>query len=157
VDAYQRALTARSPENSDVALRYGYPIGTWNVSQITNFTKVFDPERSSKLDVLREQNYDSFFNEDISGWDMSNAVTLRGMFAGATRFAAKDLNTWQVHKVTDFSYTFFMNTAFNGNISSWNTSSAVTMNSMVRSLLTLVLFTFHFLSHNGSIHRRLAV
>jgi Mycoplasma protein of unknown function, DUF285 len=41
-----------------------YPIGEWDVSNIQDFSYVFDAERNP---LLVE------FNEDLSNWDMSNA------------------------------------------------------------------------------------
>ena len=47
VDAYHSFLRmgnneSSSVETSEVALRYGYPISTWNVSLLTNFSYVFE-------------------------------------------------------------------------------------------------------------------
>lgn len=70
VDAYVLLLTNSSDEflikTSDVALRYGYPISSWNVSLITNFSRVFDPTRISP-ELIWE------FNEDLGDWDVSKA------------------------------------------------------------------------------------
>lgn len=53
-----------------LACMYGYPIGKWNVSRVTDFEWIF-----------RNHHY---FNEDVSGWDLSNARTTYGMFEYAT-------------------------------------------------------------------------
>ena len=46
------------------------------------------------------------FNQDLSGWDVSNVENMYGMFAGAE--------------------------VFNGNISNWDTSKVVWMHHMFR-------------------------
>ena len=45
---------------SAVAATYGWPIGTWCVSGVTDMKDVFKGHQT--------------FNEDISGWDVSNVV-----------------------------------------------------------------------------------
>lgn len=47
---------------SQVAATYGHPIGTWCVSQITDFTGLF----------LGQQT----FNADLNGWDVSGVTTM---------------------------------------------------------------------------------
>ena len=143
VDAFFNAATrTESLKTSAVAKRYGYPIGSWNVSLITNFSRVFDLERINPVGNSggvvgrhlkygqRNDQYASTFNEDLSGWDMSNAVTMFRMFSSATQFIGMGLSAWDVSKVKNFSYAFSSASIFNGNISAWNTSSAVTMEAM---------------------------
>jgi Mycoplasma protein of unknown function, DUF285 len=48
-----------------------YPIGQWDVSNIEDFSYVFDAERNPLL---------VDFNEDLSNWDMSSATNLGYMF-----------------------------------------------------------------------------
>jgi len=47
---------------TQVAATYGHPIGTWCVSQITDFNQLF----------LGQQ----LFNEDLNGWDVSGVTTM---------------------------------------------------------------------------------
>jgi surface protein len=120
VDAYRMSswndTNQSSFESSDVAMRYGYPIASWNVSLITNFTRVFDPRRFAP-DIAWE------FNEDLGNWDVSNAETMMGMFMNANEFRGLGLENWNVGKVKDFSY-MFSGSGFNGTISGWDTSNA---------------------------------
>lgn len=137
-------LNATAEFTPDVILRYG-PIGAWNVSQITNFSRVFDPERNFSLSwdsieyyLLWQLPYDTIptaydprrFNEDLSEWDVSNAETMMGMFARADSFVGFGLEKWNVGKVKDFSFMFMGASLFKGNISKWNTSSAEFMECM---------------------------
>jgi Mycoplasma protein of unknown function, DUF285 len=132
VDSYEAALQDfGSAENSDVAEMYGYPIGTWDVSRLFDFSRVFTSDRTEKLDVNARVYGFISPNEDLSGWDVSNATTMSGMFAGAGLFIGKGLEHWKVGRVTDFSYTFLNAHSFVGNVSLWDTSSAITMEAML--------------------------
>lgn len=64
------------------ALTYGFPIGSWDVSQLTNFSAVFDPKRYSLFDdfdmEVRSMPY------GVSNWDVSNALDMSRMFRATT-------------------------------------------------------------------------
>jgi Mycoplasma protein of unknown function, DUF285 len=119
-------LTAESP----LSIQYGYPIGAWSVSRLVNFSRVFDPDRTQVLDSNREPNIFSDFNEDLSGWDMSNAETLAGMFAANNEFLGLGLDAWDTSRVTDFSFVFLYAAKMNQSLASWDTSSATFMDGM---------------------------
>jgi hypothetical protein len=52
VDAYlSEVQTGGFSNTSNVAVLHGYPIGKWDVSRITNFDRVFDPDRNLTLDA----------------------------------------------------------------------------------------------------------
>jgi hypothetical protein len=94
VDIYLLSLT-EDPRESIVARTYGYPIGTWDVSRIKNFSEVFisagvEPSRGSQYDQLRPPMNFSNFNEDISGWNVSAAVTMKSMFWACNRCTLTD-------------------------------------------------------------------
>jgi surface protein len=133
VDAYMLAMEEDLRNNradatplaqSNVSLTYSYPIGTWDVSRLTNFSRVFDPDRSATS--VRA----STFNQDLSGWDVSSAVTMERMFAGAENFRGFGIDRWNVGRVQDFSYMFAHAKALNADMSKWNTSSATTTQGM---------------------------
>eukprot|EP00546_Thalassionema_frauenfeldii_P004153 CAMPEP_0178926314 /NCGR_PEP_ID=MMETSP0786-20121207/18460_1 /TAXON_ID=186022 /ORGANISM="Thalassionema frauenfeldii, Strain CCMP 1798" /LENGTH=213 /DNA_ID=CAMNT_0020601415 /DNA_START=59 /DNA_END=696 /DNA_ORIENTATION=+ len=90
----------------ELAGTYGWPIGNWIVSQITDFSHMF---------YLKKK-----FNEDISKWDMSNATKLTCMFLRASSFN-QDLSEWDVSNVVDMTSMFSSASSFNGDISKWNT------------------------------------
>jgi surface protein len=132
LDAYLMAMeedesktgTSTLVAQSNVSLTYGYPIGTWDVSRLTNFSRVFDPNRSPTS--VRAGT----FNQDLRGWDVSNAVTMQGMFVGSENFRGFGLDRWNVGLVQDFSYMFANAKVLDADLSAWNTSSATTMKGM---------------------------
>lgn len=69
----------------------------------------------------------SSFNQDISGWDVSNVTDMSRMFQGATSFNNGDAPgesnnplTWNTSNVTDMGYMFYLARSFNQDISGWN-------------------------------------
>jgi surface protein len=71
----------------------------------------------------------SVFNQDISGWDVSNVTNMSAMFFNATAFN-QDIGRWNVSSVTNMSYMFLNATAFDQNIGGWNVSSVTDMLAM---------------------------
>lgn len=104
----------------EVGQRYGYPIGTWCVENVTDMSSLFDGYglASGRL-----------FNEDISSWDVSRVTSMENMFRGARAFN-QDLSSWDVSRVVSM-YDMFMNAAsFNSDVSSWNVSNVISMKGM---------------------------
>ena len=131
VDIYILSLTDH-PEDSLASQTYGYPIGTWDVSQISDFSQVFDSERNNTFDLPLPscpEDCNSTFNEDLSGWNVSAAETMFGMFARTTSFN-QDISSWNVTSVRDMVEMFFDAESYNQDISSWNISQVVNMSSM---------------------------
>ena len=91
-------------------------ISTWDVSNVTTMQQMFDGASS--------------FNQDISSWDMSSVTTMTTMFDNATAF-----NNGNVALNGNFATTLnlsgqslgsiFKNTAFNQDISGWNTTGVI--------------------------------
>eukprot|EP00546_Thalassionema_frauenfeldii_P011812 CAMPEP_0178906524 /NCGR_PEP_ID=MMETSP0786-20121207/6876_1 /TAXON_ID=186022 /ORGANISM="Thalassionema frauenfeldii, Strain CCMP 1798" /LENGTH=273 /DNA_ID=CAMNT_0020578247 /DNA_START=152 /DNA_END=973 /DNA_ORIENTATION=+ len=98
-----------------LARTYGWPIGKWDVSRVTNFTDVF--ERMS------------MFNEDIGDWDVSRATTFHCMFDGASSFD-QDLSKWNTSNAQDMTGMFCHASSFNGNVSTWDTKQVKIMLAM---------------------------
>ncbi|CAJ1930739.1 unnamed protein product [Cylindrotheca closterium] len=111
VDAY---LSDGSPD-TNVATRYGWPIGSWCVSNVTDFSRLF-------LNATE-------FNEDLSGWDTSRALIMHGTFEMATSFN-QPLMSWNVSQTSNFRSMFLGARSFNQDLSPWDTSSCVTMKNM---------------------------
>lgn len=127
IDEYISERASSFPNETTVALRYGYPIGVWDVSKITDFSRCFDRGRETSVMVERYYDFEPYvnhclFNDDISQWDVSNAETMMGMFAHCDSFN-QDLSGWNVSRNRDFSYMFVEATRFNGAIAEWDTSS----------------------------------
>lgn len=72
----------------------------------------------------------SFFNEDISSWDVSSVTDMSDMFNNADSFN-QDIGSWDVSAVTDMSAIFRGTATFNGDIGSWNVSRVTNMSDML--------------------------
>jgi surface protein len=135
---------------------------SWDVSQITNMVQLFQYTTfNSPINNWDTRNVTSMnqtfrlcsFNQDISKWDTSKVTSMFGMFDQNTAFN-QNINTsvqerddgndniekyvaWDVSKVTMFNYMFNSsggnNSVFNGDISNWNTSSAIYMDYMFKN------------------------
>jgi hypothetical protein len=66
---------------------------------------LFDPGREKTLDYNRNPSTRSSF-EDLSSWNLSNAISVRGLFAAAGSVTGKDPEMWDVSKVADFLFMF---------------------------------------------------
>ena len=92
---------------------YGH-ISIWDTSAVTEggLYSLFYTYCSTK----------STFNDDISGWDMSNVEgSALQVFRGCTSFN-QDLSKWNVSRITSLEGAFYGATAFNSNISTWDVS-----------------------------------
>jgi surface protein len=125
-DAVDEYLVDNSP-GSEVASMYGHPIGNWCVSNIADFSFLFN-----SFDFFNGERFNpdaAFFNEDISRWDVSSAKTLRFMFATATSFD-QPIGKWDVSSVTDMRLMFDTAELFNQPLGNWNVSSVTNMGQM---------------------------
>ena len=105
-----------------VAERYG-TIDSWDVSRLTDFSLVFHPDRNSykDADLFIEMTLLSPFNEDISSWNTSNAVTMEGLLAGCTNFTG-NLSSWDMSRVTTLKAMFHSNKALDVDVGAWDVS-----------------------------------
>jgi len=97
---------------------FNQPLNNWNVSSVERFNNMF-------LQAF-------VFNQPLSNWDVSNAITLGGMFS--TSGFNQPIGNWTLRNTglnnpVQLGSMFQFNTAFNQDISSWNTSS---VNNMIR-------------------------
>lgn len=85
-------------------------ISGWNTSKVTNFTNMFQGGTS---------------NPPIGGWDVSGGglpTNMSNMFGGNTGFN-QDISGWDVSNNTNFGGMFGNATSFNQNLADWDTSS----------------------------------
>lgn len=112
-------ISPRENKNeTEVAIKYGWPIGNWCVGNVTDFSDVF---RWSKNKLATK------FNEPLAGWDLGSATTTSNMFAGAENFNQK--LPWDVSQVTDMWGMFFNAQRFNQSLP-WNVSEVTDMSLM---------------------------
>ena len=62
------------------------------------------------------------FNQDISGWDVSNVTNMESMFNGASLFN-KPIGSWNVSKVEGMNAMFNRASSFNQDLSQWCVSN----------------------------------
>ena len=115
VNAYIGEDNCTANDQCAVAQTYGWPIGTWCVSEVTDMTELFKGNKT--------------FNEDLSGWDVSSVTTMKGMFSSARSFNS-DVSSWDVSSVIEMEQLFFSAEAFNRDISPWTVSSVINMKGM---------------------------
>jgi len=99
--------------------KFNQPIGVWDTSKATSMRMTFNATEANG-------NTLTDFNQDLSGWDVSNVVSMRGIFQGTQNTSNINIGGWDVSSVVDFTY-MFEDSTFNGDISSWNVSSAEQM------------------------------
>jgi surface protein len=117
------------------------PIGTWNVSQVTNMYQLFNKDfvdlgdlapEFKKLPAAQKKQVKKFyenFNEDISGWNVSNVTNMANMFFRARKFN-QPLNNWNVSNVTNMRGMFMLASDFNQPLNNWNVSNVTNMEKM---------------------------
>jgi hypothetical protein len=81
----------------------------------------------SKITDMSSLFYQSKFDGDISGWNVSNVEKMDAMFM-ASEFTGEngDISDWDVSNVTDM-WGMFTRSKFNGNIDDWDVSSISSM------------------------------
>jgi uncharacterized protein (TIGR02145 family) len=84
---------------------------------------------SSVTDMSHMFNYANSFNSDLSTWDVSSVTNMKQMFNAASSFNS-DISSWNVSSVTNMFVMFYNVPNFNSDISSWNVSSVINMYGM---------------------------
>jgi surface protein len=106
---------------------FNQDISNWNVNKVTDFGLMFN--------VAIAFNNGSNSNTNpvtsrtgLNGWNINTAadVSMQGMFS-STRDFNRNINDWNVSKVTNMQQVFNATVVFNQPINSWDTSSVITM------------------------------
>jgi len=97
--------------------KYGH-ISNWNVSNVTDMSRMFD--------------FNEKFNQDIGSWDVSNVTDMSNMFHKAEKFN-QDIGSWDVSNVINMSEMFLWAESFNKDIGSWDVSNVNNMSGMFES------------------------
>jgi surface protein len=83
------------------ATNFNQPLSNWNVSKVTNMSKMF--------------NGASNFNKDISIWKVGKVTDMSYMFNGASGLGNLDLSSWDIGSVRKDKNVDFMKSAGSGN------------------------------------------
>ena len=75
---------------------------------------------------------DSYFNQPIGNWDVSNVTDMANMFHNNSVFN-QDIGNWDVSNVTDMTEMFYNSSAFNQPIGNWDVSNVTNMTNMLRN------------------------
>ena len=119
------------------AENFNQPIGSWDVSNVTNMSSMFlqafsfdQPidswDVSSVTDMSTMFKNASEFNQPIGNWDVSSVVNMGGMFFCQLNFN-QPIGGWDVSSVTNMSSMFKGSISFNQPIGNWNVSNVTSM------------------------------
>mmetsp|Transcript_13615 Transcript_13615/g.26134 ORF Transcript_13615/g.26134 Transcript_13615/m.26134 type:complete len:373 (+) Transcript_13615:122-1240(+) len=134
------AYLANNASDTIIATTYGWPIGTWCVENVQDFSGIFEGasgfnEPLNEWDVSNAESMPRMFfaavdfNQPLNLWNTSQVENMEDLFAFCTVYE-RDLSSWDVSKVTNMKGLFRFAEAFNGDISSWDTSNVITMRDM---------------------------
>ena len=104
--------------NPEIAYEEYGAIGTWDISRITDLSWVFCADSDTHGDCNPACQS---FNDDISGWDVSNVESLGGTFYQAYVFN-QPIGNWNTARLINMGATFNDAYAFNQPIGNWNTA-----------------------------------
>lgn len=116
----------------DLSRKYGWPLGSWCVSQVTDMSGLFQgldtfDEDISQWEVEQVTDMSQMFygakkfNQDISVWNTSSVRSMNSMFSGATSFN-QAIAAWQLSSVEDMRGMFFNASTFNKNLCAWGSN-----------------------------------
>eukprot|EP00978_Attheya_sp_CCMP212_P000608 scaffold1178_cov52-Attheya_sp.AAC.1 len=87
-DAVNKYEKYEPDDAEEFATTYGWPIDKWDVSNVDDFTSIFEGKE--------------LFNEPIGSWNVSNGTKMGLMFSGAETFH-QDISAWETSSVTDMN------------------------------------------------------
>jgi len=115
-----RELLENDPTGAADLGPYG-PIGSWDVSMVTDMSGMFCDATS--------------FNGDVSKWTFPEVTDMSGMFCDATSFNG-DVSKWTFPEVTDMNGMFLDATSFNGDVSKWTFPEVTDMSFMFEGAIS---------------------
>ena len=150
-------------------------IGSWNMSNVTNFSSMFlnateFNQNIGAWDVSKVTNFENMFSnatafnnngsDDIDNWTFSTTsnINMSRMFSGTNTTLSCKFNryigSWNTQRVTNMSFMFLANTAFNQNINTKTINAGLPNEyvAWVTSNVTFMIAMFHTASSfNGDI------
>ena len=112
----------------------------WNCSVVDSFNDNISGWNVSNVENMEGMFYcASSFNQNLSGWDVSKVTSMKEMFIGATKYNnGGKLLKWdeKTSKVIDMSSMFSQASKFNQDISGFDVSSVSSMKSMFYQALS---------------------
>jgi surface protein len=142
----QTAVDLWASNPSTATTTYG-DISTWDVSQVTDMSNLFQNKTtfngdisswdvSNVTDMELMFNGASSFNQDLSSWDVSSVTNMRSMFRDIGSNFNSDISSWNVSNVTNMAFIFQNAYSFNQDLSSWNVSQVQDATNMFRDAIT---------------------
>jgi surface protein len=126
-------------------------IDTWDVSAVTNMTRMFCRSEFNQdignwdvasVETMHAMFFSTPFNGDVRGWDVSNVSDLAAMFAYSD--FNRDLGGWDVSGVTNMTSIFDYS-----RLSPWNYSDTLVGWSSAAALQSDVVLTALFVRYAG--------
>jgi len=131
VQDYLSETTSRGRRNTEAARKYGYPMATWCVDRLDDFSYVFmgaefngrseslgSWDTSNAVTMERMFMY-SDYDGELADWDTSRVRNMELMFYGAQFFRGTDIDRWDVRSVTDMRWMFAGANSFNQDLCTW--------------------------------------
>jgi len=141
------AVAAWRSRASTPALTDPAHISNWNTSQVTDMHELFYGYSTFNDDIsgwnvsncttFRNMFRGTNFNQNISGWNMSSATDIAAMFMTNLQFN-QDISGWSTGNVTDASYMFYGASNFNQNLGLWNVSNINIMGAMFTGATAMI-------------------
>lgn len=94
---------------------------------MVNLVKLPDtmPKSWLKMDFLFSNTIS--FDQDLSGWDVSNVTSMYGMVYNSTSFTGKGLENWKTNSLTTMNSFAYQASKFNANMPDWDVSKVTNM------------------------------
>lgn len=110
---------------SSLIFRYQFGFGSMLLNSVPNL-----PPTITTTDRMFSGSAN--FNQDISGWDVSNVTDMELMFANCITFD-QPIGNWDTSKVTTMEGMFLGCSVFNQPLDNWNVSNVTDMEGIFRS------------------------